>query len=245
MSNRGKEKPCLTLLSVAFSKLIWSYDQLWNKHSAKTHLVWAGGGSQWRFQRERSSLLRRNKNSLSSERWVWSVCRWVRHLLPQRSIALCFPGKRLRCVGEEGRVFLLYHWEHLLPWGINENSMHKPRKCFHWPEELRIHTHAHVNLLTDNSFGSHILPAFPCVAKAWASFKEKLKSSLFSAVFADWSWPLACPFHPQSRSSSSFYQQPTKNHFMIYHLVLKYNFPSPSSLFPVQQCLPCAVPPGV
>lgn len=57
-----------------------------------------------------------------------------------------------------------------------------PRKYFLWLEKgLHIHIHAHRNLLTGNTVGLTFFVLF-CLAKAWASSKEKLKSYLLSAV---------------------------------------------------------------
>ena len=115
------------------------------------------------------------KTPLSSERWVWSVCRCAKHLLP-RSVPLCFPGKRPSVLVGEGWVFIPHPWEHLLPLGINESLIHMPRKCFHWPEELHRHMHAHVSF-------------------CWQTTLLDLTSSLLSLV-----WPK--PEHPLRKSLS-------------------------------------------
>ena len=101
-----------------------------------------------------------------------------------------------------------------------------------WGKGLHIHMHAHIILLTGNPVGLTFFLLF-CLAKAWASSKEKLKSYLLSAVSFNQTWPLAYPLH-----SWSLHFTVSSKHFMTHHQIS-----SPSALSSNQECQPQAGPP--
>lgn len=81
---------------------------------------------------------------------------------------LCFPGKRLAVlVGEEGRVSFLSTDSIYCPWVLMRRNAHA-KKMFSLAGEGVAFPYASTCklLLTDNPFGSHILPAFLCLGKA-------------------------------------------------------------------------------
>lgn len=97
-------------------------------------------------------------------------------------------------------------------------------------------------LLTGNPFGSYILPPSLCLDKGWASSKEKFKSCLLSPISLDPQWPLACPLHPGSFSSSSYCQQQVST---LWHTIgSQIQFSFPIFLSSTQKCLSHALPQG-